>query len=150
METKTLRRLLVFWVLFVGVGALFGAFMMFFDTTGETFGMAPMLPFFQVLPLADILFQNFLLPGIALLCVNGLTNLLTFYLLLKRNKLGSRAGMLCGVLLMLWICIQFYIFPLNFTSTLFFFIGLLEGVTAYCLYRKEKNDFRQNRVLKNK
>ncbi len=33
--------------------------------------------------------------------------------------------------LMLWICIQFYMFPPNFMSTAYFIFGLLQAVTGY-------------------
>ena len=135
---KTLQNLLKFWELFIGIGAVLGAVMMIFSPSGYLLGMAPMLPYFQVLPFADILFQSFLFPGIALLCVNGLTNLTAFYLLIRKKKYASIAGMCCGIILMLWICIQFYIFPLNFMSTIYFFFGLLEVLTGYFLYRKQK------------
>ena len=138
MKTETLRKILIFWTLFIGLGALLGAFMMFYDTTGNAFGMAAMLPLFQVLPFSDILFQNFLIPGIALLLINGFTNFFTFYLLIKQNKYAGIAGICCGILLMLWICVQFYIFPFNFMSTIYFVFGFLEALTGYLLYRKEK------------
>ena len=119
MQENTLRKAMLFWNLFIG--------------------MDGMLPFFQVLPLSGILFQNFLFPGIALLAVNGIPNFISFYLLKKRKPYGSVTGMCCGILLMGWICIQFYIFPLNFMSSIYFVFGLLEAVTGYLLFLKEKN-----------
>ena len=50
----------------------------------------------------------------ALLIVNGLTNLTAAGLLLARKPAGAVLGGVFGVTLMLWICIQFYIFPPNF------------------------------------
>ena len=108
---------------------------MIFDPSGKTLGMNEMLPYFQVLPFADVLFQNFLFPGIALLIVNGLTNLTAAVLLLKKEKLGVILGGIFGVTLMLWICIQFYMFPMNFMSTSFFVIGLLQAITGYVAWR---------------
>ncbi len=61
MKEKTLRGWSFFWTLFIGVGAIFGSSMMFIDTTGAAFGMSPMLVYFQKLPFAEILFQNFLI-----------------------------------------------------------------------------------------
>lgn len=107
------------------------------DSTGEALGMDAMLPFFQKLPMAPLLFHNFLFPGFALLIVIGLTNLSAFLLLWKRNPWGSRAGLCCGVILMLWICIQFYIFPLNLMSTIYFVFGVLQALTGRALRRKE-------------
>lgn len=140
MDKKTLRydavrKLLIFWTLFVAIGAVGGALCMIFDPSGKTLGMDEMLPYFQVLPFADVLFQNFLFPGIALLIVNGLTNLTAAVLLLKKEKLGVILGGIFGVTLMLWICIQFYMFPMNFMSTSFFVIGLLQAITGYVAWR---------------
>ena len=41
-------------------------------------------------------------------------------------------GGLFGVTLKLWICIQFYMFPPNFMSTIFFVFGLAAPVRAFC------------------
>ena len=54
------------------------------------------------------------MPGWALLIVNGLTNLTAAGLLLAEKRAGVTLGGLFGVTLMLWICIQFYMFPPNF------------------------------------
>ena len=51
--------------------------------------------------------------GRALLIVNGLTNLTAAGLLLAEKRAGVTLGGLFGVTLMLWICIQFYMFPPN-------------------------------------
>ena len=135
LRYDTVRKLLIFWTLFVAIGAVGGALCMIFDPSGKTLGMDEMLPYFQVLPFADVLFQNFLFPGIALLIVNGLTNLTAAILLLKKEKLGVILGGIFGVTLMLWICIQFYMFPMNFMSTSFFVIGLLQAITDYVAWR---------------
>lgn len=43
-------------------------------------------------------------------------------------------GGIFGVTLMLWICIQFYIFPLNFMSTIYFLFGLCQAATGYAAW----------------
>ena len=52
------RRALIFWTLFIGIGAVGGAAMMLIDPSGRAMGMDAMLPYFQVLPMASILFQG--------------------------------------------------------------------------------------------
>lgn len=50
-------------------------------------------------------------------------------------------GGVFGVSLMLWICIQFYMFPLNFMSTAFCVIGFCQAATGYAagvFYRQEQ------------
>ena len=132
----TARRWLIFWTLFIGVGAVAGGLSMILDPSGKTLRMDGMLPYFQVLPFAKTLFQDFLFSGFALLIVNGLTNLTAAVLLLKRKRLGVILGGVFGVTLMLWICIQFYMFPLNFMSTAYFIFGLCQALTGYVAWRR--------------
>lgn len=87
---------------------------MLLDPSGRTLGMDAMLPYFQMLPFADVLFRDLTFSGWELLIVNGLTNLTAAGLLLAEKRAGVTLGGLFGVTLMLWICIQFYMFPPNF------------------------------------
>ena len=130
----TARKWLIFWTLFIGIGAVGGALCMILDPSGRTMHMDEMLPYFQALPFADLLFQNFLFSGFALLIVNGLTNLTAATLLLRRKKNGVILGGIFGITLMLWICIQFYMFPLNFMSTIYFVFGLCQAITGYAAW----------------
>ena len=135
------RRALLFWTLFIGVGAVGGAAMMLLDPSGKTMGMDAMLPYFQVLPLARVLFQDFTFSGWALLIVNGLTNLTAAGLLLAKKHSGVVLGGVFGVTLMLWICIQFYIFPPNFMSTIYFIFGFCQAATGYAawVFRRQES-----------
>lgn len=142
---RTARRILIFWTLFIGIGAVAGATGMLADPTGRAMGMDAMLPYFQVLPFADLLFQDFLFSGFALLAVNGLTNLTAALLLFLNKRSGVILGGVFGITLMLWICIQFCIFPFNFMSTAYFIFGLCQAVTGYAafVFRKQE-DFSVN------
>lgn len=131
----TARRWLIFWTLFIGIGAVAGGLSMIIDPSGKALGMDAMLPYFQVLPFADVVFQDFLFSGFALLIVNGATNLTAAVLLLRKKKLGVILGGVFGVTLMLWICIQFYMFPLNFMSTAYFIFGVCQAVTACAAWK---------------
>lgn len=136
------RRFLIFWTLFIGIGAVLGSLMMFIDKTGNTTGMNGMLPYFAVLPFADVLFQDFIFSGIMLLIVNGISNLISAGLLFAKKKAGIITGMIFGITLMLWIIIQFVIFPFNFMSTSFFVFGFLQFITGYvCLVGYNQNKF---------
>ncbi len=137
---QTARRFLIFWTLFIGIGAVAGATAMLLDNSGRFIGMDTMLPYFQVLPFADHFFQNFTFSGIALLIVNGLTNLTAAGLLLAKKKAGVILGGMFGITLMLWICIQFYIFPVNFMSTSYFIFGFCQAATGYVAWVFEKQE----------
>ena len=131
----TARRWLIFWTLFIGLGAVVGGVSMIVDPSGKILQMDAMLPYFRVLPFADVLFRDYLFSGFALLIVNGATNLTAAVLLLRKKKLGVLLGGIFGVTLMLWICIQFYMFPLNFMSTIYFIFGLCQALTGYIAWR---------------
>lgn len=136
-KAKFLRGALYFWTLFIGLGALAGGVCMLIEPSGAIMQMEPLLPYFQVLPLSDLLFQNYTFPGIALLVVNCVPQLIAAFLLFKKHKRAVRLCLICGVLLMLWITIQFVIFPMNALSTSYFVFGALEAVCAI-LYQKEQ------------
>ena len=128
------RRFQIFWTLFIGIGAVMGALAMLYDSSGKIMGMDAMLPYFQVLPFAECIFQDFIFAGWALLIVNGLTNLTATGLLLAKKPAGTVLSGVFGVTLMLWICIQFYIFPPNFMSTVYFIFGAAQAATGYAAW----------------
>lgn len=125
------RRALLFWTIFIGIGAVAGASAMLIDPSGGLMGMDAMLPYFQKLPFAEIVFQDFVFSGISLLIVNGISNLTAAGLLIANKRIGAVLGGVFGITLMLWICIQFYMFPLNFMSTAYFIFGFLQAITGY-------------------
>ena len=134
MRYQKTKKVLIFWCLFVGICAIFGSTCMFIDPTGNILQMNHLLPHFKVLPFSEILFQNYIFPGIAILIVNGLSNLLAVYLLIKNKKSGIILGTIFGFTLMLWITIQFIILPTNALSITYFIIGLLQLITGYMTY----------------
>lgn len=134
MRYKRVKRILEFWCLFIGIGAIYGSLNMLIDPTGKSLGMDGMLKYFGVLPFSDVLFQDYTFSGISLLIVNGITNISAYLLLLKNKKLGIVLGMTFGITLMLWITMQFIIFPKNILSTMFFIFGLLQFITGYITY----------------
>lgn len=125
------RRALLFWTIFIGIGAVAGPSAMLIDPSGGLMGMDAMLPYFQKLPFAEIVFQDFVFSGISLLIVNGISNLTAAGLLIANKRIGAVLGGIFGLTLMLWICIQFYMFPLNFMSTAYFFFGFIQAITGY-------------------
>lgn len=127
---KTSRAFLLFWTIFIGVGAVWGAVCMFIAPDGSLLQMEQMLPYFEVLPFANVLFANYVFPGIALLLVNGVTNLIAAVLLIKNKRLGVELGAAFGVTLMLWITIQFVILPSNWLCLAFVSLSFWELIWA--------------------
>ena len=147
------KRLLIFKVLLLvmtistGVGALAGGIGMLIAPDGSFLGMQALLPYFQVLPFADVLFQNFTFPGIALIIVNGITNLVATAFIFANKKVGYILGTLFGVTLMMWITIQFCIFPMNFMDILYFIFGVLQmifGLAGTIFFAQTQHVFHEN------
>ena len=66
---------------------------------------------------------------------------------MAKKPAGVVLGGVFGVTLMLWICIQFYMFPPNFMSTSYFIFGLIQAATGYMawVFRKQEA-FRADRA----
>lgn len=136
------RILLIFWCLFIGIGAFIGGIAMLIKPDGTILHMQNMLPYFRKLPFSEALFQNYVFSGIALICVNGITNIIASIYLFIKKKIGILLGMVFGITLMLWICIQFYMFPSNILSISYFIFGFIQFVTGYtCLVSYKQNRF---------
>lgn len=134
MRYKITKKVLMFWCLFVAIGAVYGSICMFIDPTGKILSMDGLLPYFSVLPFSDILFQNYIFSGISLLIINGLTNIIAIYFLIKNKKIGIILGAMFGIILMLWIIIQFIVLPKNLMSMIFFVVGFIQSITGYMTY----------------
>ncbi|MFW5686033.1 MAG: methyltransferase [Spirochaetota bacterium] len=101
-----LRRSLVGLHWFVGVGAIGGGTSALIDPSGAAVGLS-----------VDVLergpFVDFLIPGLFLVLVLGVGNLLAGSLLLSRHRrVGAVASLALFVVLVLWIVIQLYVMGL--------------------------------------
>lgn len=139
---KITKNILLFWCLFIGIGAIGGSLCFLIKPDGSIMGIDKMLPYFQVLPFSKQLFQNYIFSGISLLIVNGITNIIASILLFKNKKTGIVLGTVFGITLMLWIVIQFIIFPFNFMSTIYFIFGFAQMLTGYiCYVFRQQSEF---------
>ena len=92
---KTLLKILT---LFIALGAIGGAVMMWYDPSGESWGGAPMLDLLRAkMPGAETLFKDFVPSGFVLLAVNGLPQLLAAVMLFKNHPWAYRVVFACGV-----------------------------------------------------
>ena len=128
---KLFKRILLFWCFFIGLGALWGGTAMLIKPDGSILHMQEMLPYFKVMPFADVLFIDYVFPGIMLILVNGVSNIIAAVLMLRNKKAGFVLGTIFGFTLMLWITIQFIIFPPNFLDNAYFTFGLLQLISGY-------------------
>ena len=135
---KKARSFSIFWSLFIGIGALCGSAMMFVDPSGKMWEMDMLLPYLRQLPLSNIFFQDLIPSGIVLLLVNGVTNLISFFFIVKKYRYAGLSALLCGIILILWIIFQFFVFPLNFMSSIFFIFGLIQAWTGYRYWKSDR------------
>ena len=124
--------------LFIGIGAVAGAVMMWIDPTGVAWGGEPLLEMLRAkMPWPDIFFRNFIPSGFVLLFLNGITQLVAAYLLFKKHPLAQWAVLVCGIILMLWIILEWWVWDFNAISNLYFVLGLVEALVAVYSIKKE-------------
>ena len=121
---KTFLKILT---LFISVGAIGGAVMMW---------MAMLDLLRAKLPWPDIFFQDFFPSGCVLLAVNGLPQLLAAVMLFKKHPLACWVTFACGIILMLWIALEWYVWGFVAISNIYFVLGLVEAVVAWRCQKK--------------
>ncbi len=125
---KTIQKILT---IFIAVGAVGGALMMWLDPSGATWGGEPLLEMLrEKMPWPDIFFKNFIPSSFVLLILNGITQFTAAVLLFKKHRLAPYAVLICGVILMLWIVLEWWVWGFNAMSNIFFVLGLVEVVAA--------------------
>ncbi len=120
----------IFLLLFNSIGAMYGSIKLITDPSGSSMQMP--LSFLEHSP-----FENYLIPGIVLLCVNGLFGFATILLLLIKHSLANLFVMAQGVLLGGWILVQMMLLktfypPLHLT---FLLIGTLLLLLGFAMQR---------------
>ena len=104
MKLKIVRGIQLFWGYFIALGAVMGFGMMIYDPSGVTFQMDPLLPMLrEAFPFLSFMFGNFVSSAFALLIVNGITNMISIYLIHSKSKYDALSGLMCGGILMLWL-----------------------------------------------
>lgn len=131
MRLKVFKVLLLILTLFVGIGAFAGGICMLIKPDGSILQMGALLPYFQVLPFAEVLFKDYTFSGIMLIIINGVTNIIATVFILNNKKIGYVLGTVFGLTLMLWITIQFIIFPFFAIDLVYFIFGFLQLVCGF-------------------
>ena len=135
---KTFLKILT---LFIAVGAIGGAVMMWADPSGEGWGGAPMLDLLRAkMPWPDIFFKDFVPSGFALLAVNGIPQLIAALLLFKKHPKAAWAVLACGIILMLWIILEWWVWGFNALSNIYFVLGLVELIIASLMLRAKSSE----------
>ena len=88
------------------------------------------------MPWPDIFFRTFIPSGFVLLALNGIPQFLTAWFLIKKHPWAYGATLICGIILMLWIVLEWWVWGFNAMSNIFFALGLAETIlAAICLRR---------------
>ena len=117
--------------LFIGIGAVAGAVMMWIDPTGAAWGGEPLLEMLRAKMLwPDIFFKDFIPSSYVLLALNGLPQLLAALMLFKKLRLAPYVVLVCGIILMLWIVLEWWVWGFNAISNIYFVLGLVEVIAA--------------------
>ena len=132
-----MTKLLKILTLFITVGAVGGAVMMWVDPSGTGWGGEPLLDMLRArMPWPDVFFRNFVPSGFVLLALNGLPQLLAAWMLFKKHPWACWTALVCGIILMLWIVLEWWVWGFNAMSNIFFLLGLAETLlAALCLRR---------------
>ena len=135
-----MTKFLKFLTLFIGIGAVIGAVMMWIDPSGQMWGMEPLLEMLRAkMPWPDVFFRDFIPSGFVLLFLNGITQFVAAFLLLKNHRLAPWAVLACGIILMLWIVLEWWVWGFNPMSNIFFVLGLVEAVAAVICLKNQNN-----------
>lgn len=99
--------------------------------------MTDLLPQIQQdLPLIGASFHSFLWPGLLLLAIIGVPNLVGATLTMKRSPSAALLAFACGVILMGWTGLQLLVvFGVNPISAIYFVFGLLQAVLGFLWLR---------------
>ena len=111
-------QLLGYLQIFIGMGALSGGLPMILSPDGLSSGMNPEI-------LQDTSFNNFLIPGIILVSVNGIGSLIGSYFSLRFKKQAGHLGLLLGFAL-----------TVSWLQPLFLLVGIIEFVLGFSVYKK--------------
>ena len=134
-----MRKFLIIFTLFIAIGAVGGAIMMWVDPSGNGWGGAELLDMLRAkMPWPDIFFKDFVPSGFVLLAVNGLTQFLAALMLIKKLPQAYGVTLACGVVLMLWIVLEWWIFGFNPVSNVYFVFGIVEALAAFRALRKSQ------------
>ena len=127
------------WTLFIGMGAVVGTAMMWIDPSGTMWGMAPLLETLRArMPWPEVFFNDFIVSGVVLLIVNGLTQFAAAFLLFQKHRLAPYSTLACGIVLMIWIALEWWLFGFNAMSNIYFVFGMIETAVSIIYIKKQK------------
>ena len=118
-EARLARALGVLQV-FIGVGAVAGGGTLIWDPTGGALGLPASL-------LQDTPFSDYLVPGVALLAVNGIGSLAGAWASFGRRSVAGALALGLGLFLMAWIAAQVWWIGFGWQHLFYFVLGAVEA-----------------------
>lgn len=118
----------------VGIGAVVGGLGVILDPSGKNMGVSVDL-------LKGSPFDNYLIPGIFLLSLNGLMSFIGAYFSFRKHRLSGIISMLLGLIMLIWMGAQIYwIGWESWLQPTFLIVGLIEIILGYKLLRRNTID----------
>lgn len=134
------RSAQLFWAYFIALGAILGFAMMLYDPSGKTFNMDMLLPQLRdAFPFFSSIFQDFTYSAFTLLAVNGVTNMISIYLIHTHNQFDAISGLSCGAILLVWISVEFYIWGFSGLSIAYGIFAILQILNAILFLRAKRD-----------
>jgi hypothetical protein len=120
--------------IFIGITAVLGGFSLISDPSGTKMNIPLEL-------LKNSPFTSYLIPGLYLLIVNGVGNMLAGIVTFLRTRYTGNMAIVLGVLLTLYIAIEVWFIGLqNFSQPLYFILGVVESILGIKISKSGKTD----------
>ena len=136
---RAARGLLIVVSILNGLAGLVCGVLFIAGPDGRYLQAGALLPVIQELPLASVVFQDFVWIGVAMLLVLGTPNSVASVMLLRRSENQYVATLISGVLLILWCGFEL-IFMINALAVGYFIIGLISVLCSIALLRRTESD----------
>ena len=94
------------------------------------------LSIYDPFPFHDVFFTSHFWPGLALLLVNGVPNIVALIVHRTSPEAWHRACLVAGILLLCWTITEMLIIP-NGISMFYFVLGVMQTVAAIVMMRRE-------------
>jgi hypothetical protein len=113
----------------IGISAVFGGLSLVMEPTGEILSMPLDL-------LVGSPFNNFFIPGLILLVVNGLGNMYGSIITFQRKSYSGHLGIALGLIMVIWIAVQVAMVGLvNWLQPFYLVLGVLETGLGSIIYK---------------
>jgi uncharacterized membrane protein len=119
--------------LLVGIGALVSGIIFILDPDGSNLGLSAEI-------LKESPFEDFLIPGITLLSINGIGSILGSFYSFKRRLLAGQITMILGVAMVIWISAQVYwVSWISWLQPVYFILGIIEIILGFFIEKNIKS-----------